>query len=67
MFQEKVQIEGSTWCYWVSLGHLWLVLGGTGSVLDGTVRYFVLLGHGSVLGRYWLVLGGTGSVWGGSG
>ena len=49
------------------LGHLWLVLGGTGSVLDGTVRYFVLLGHGSVLGRYWLVLGGTGSVWGGSG
>ena len=39
VFQERGKILGSTWWCWVSLGHLWLVLGGAGSVLGGTVRY----------------------------
>ena len=56
----------------------WLVLGGTGSVWDGTCWFLVVLGQKKEvlvsiwgywvsLGWYRLVLGGTGSVGGGTG
>ena len=37
------QIPVGNWWHWVSRGHL--VLGGTGSVLDGTDWYLILLGR----------------------
>ena len=33
------------WCYLVSIGWYWLVLGDTGSVWGGTGSYMVVMGH----------------------
>ena len=60
MLQEKGRIQGSTWWYWVSLGHLWLVpleLGQYWVVLFGTLCYWVSIwGYLVVLGQYGALL-----------
>ena len=59
--KESLTFEYDIWWYSVSRRRCCLVLGGIGSVWNGTGWYMI------ILGQYCLALGGAGSVWGGTG